>query len=322
MSPSRPQRILVIKLSALGDFILSIGSFQAIRRHHPDAQITLLTTKPFAGLGEASGCFDQVWTDTRPRWPDVAGWWSLGRRLRHAGFDRVYDLQRSQRSAWYFRLAGRPEWVGTAAGCSHQYVDPPPPLPHITEREAAQLALAGIDDVGLPDLSFLQADLDRFALPTPYALLVPGSAPHRPAKRWPAAGFAGLGRELVRRGLIPVLIGTEAERDALAEVAAGCPEAHDLSGRTGLADLAALGRRAALAIGNDTGPMHLLAAAGCPSLVLFSADSDPVQVAPRGRSVALLRQDSLQDLSLDRVVAAIETLGAPAMPDARAAAKP
>ena len=322
MSPSQPQRILVIKLSALGDFILSIASFQAIRRHHPKAHITLLTTKPFAGLGEASGCFDAVWTDTRPRWSDVSEWWSLRRRLRGGRFDRVYDLQRSQRSAWYFRLAGRPEWVGTAAGCSHHYVDPPPPLPHVTEREAAQLALAGIDDIGLPDLSFLQADIGRFALPAPTALLVPGSAPHRPAKRWPAAGFADLARELVGRGLTPVLIGTAAERDAVAAVAAGCPEARDLSGKTGLEDLVALGRAAVLAVGNDTGPMHLIAAAGCPSLALFSADSDPVQVAPRGPSVALLRQDSLQDLALDRVLAAIETLGVPARPTAPAAAKP
>ena len=58
--------VLVIKLSALGDFILSLGAFQAIRAHHPDARMTLLTTGPFRSLAEASGCFNEKWIDDRP----------------------------------------------------------------------------------------------------------------------------------------------------------------------------------------------------------------------------------------------------------------
>ena len=57
------QRILVIKLSALGDFVLSIASFQAIRAHHPNATITLLTTAPYRRLAKKSGCFDDIWLD-------------------------------------------------------------------------------------------------------------------------------------------------------------------------------------------------------------------------------------------------------------------
>ena len=63
------KNVLVIKLSALGDFILSVGAFQAIRAHHPGARIALLTTEPFRKLAEASGCFDEIWT---------AGWRSAG----------------------------------------------------------------------------------------------------------------------------------------------------------------------------------------------------------------------------------------------------
>ncbi|MCH7796262.1 MAG: glycosyltransferase family 9 protein, partial [Proteobacteria bacterium] len=193
---SPPQNILVIKLSALGDFILSIGAFQAIRAHHPQARIALLTTKPFARLAEASGCFDEIWIDERPPVRRPGRWLALGRRLRRAGFDRVYDLQRSDRTAGYFYLAGRPQWVGTVAGCSHRYRLPPEPLPHIALREADQLAGAGVAPIEAPDLSFLEADIGRFDLTAPCALLVPGAAPHRPAKRWPAARFAALAREL------------------------------------------------------------------------------------------------------------------------------
>ncbi len=298
--------ILVIKLSALGDFVLSVGAFQAIRAHHPGARITLLTTGPFQQLGAASGCFDQVWIDDRPPLWRPDRWLALGRRLREARFDRVYDLQRSDRSGWYFRLAGRPEWVGSVAGCSHRYVPPRGPALHIAEREAAQLAAAGIASIAPPDLTFFDADLGRFALTPPIALLVPGSAPHRPAKRWPAAHFAALAREMAARGTTPVLLGAQAEAAELAGIAAACPETHNLCGETGLAEIAALARAAALAVGYDTGPLHLIAAAGCPALVLYAAESDPARTAPRGPKVAVLREESLENLDLDRVLAALE----------------
>ncbi len=79
---SPPQNILVIKLSALGDVVLSIGAFQAIRAHHPRAQIALLTTTPFARLAVASGCFDAVCIDERPPIRRPGRWLALARRLR------------------------------------------------------------------------------------------------------------------------------------------------------------------------------------------------------------------------------------------------
>jgi ADP-heptose:LPS heptosyltransferase len=75
-----------------------------------------------------------------------------------------------------------------------------------------------------------------------------------------------------------------------------------LGGRTSFAEIAALARAAAAAIGNDTGPMHLIALAGCPSLVLFSAASKPAQTAPRGPAVEILQRPSLATLSLDDVL--------------------
>jgi ADP-heptose:LPS heptosyltransferase len=298
--------VLIIKLSAFGDFILSLGAIQAIRAHHPDARMTLLTTEPFQNLAKTSGCFDEVWIDDRPPLWRPGRWLALGRRLRNARFDRVYDLQRSDRSGWYFRLAGRPEWVGAVAGCSHRYAPPAGPALHIADREAAQLAAAGVGPIALPDLSFFDSDIIRFALTPPFALLVPGSAPHRPAKRWPAKGFAALARELAAQGTTPVLLGSKAEAQEMENIGHACPEARDLCGETGLAEIAALARGARLAVGNDTGPMHLIAAAGCPSLVLYSAESDPARTAPRGPKVEILRADLLHRLTLNEVLAALE----------------
>ncbi len=265
-----------------------------------------MLNQPRRKLAEALGCFDEIWIDDRPPFWRPDRWLALGRRLRGAHFDRVYDLQRSDRSGWYFRLAGRPEWVGAVAGCSHRYIPPRGPALHIAEREAAQLAAVGVGPTELPDLSFFDTDIGRFALTPPTALLVPGSAPHRPAKRWPAARFAALARELAAQGTTPVLLGTKAEARELAEIARSCPAARDLCGETGLAEIAALARSARLAVGNDTGPMHLIAAVGCPSLVLYSAESDPARTAPRGPKVAILRAESLENLDLGEVLAALE----------------
>jgi ADP-heptose:LPS heptosyltransferase len=137
---------------------------------------------------------------------------------------------------------------------------------------------------------------------------VPGGSAHRPAKRWPAAQFGALANALVARGITPVMIGQGAER-ALAEIVKmAAPAAIDLTDKTDFFEIAALGRSAALAVGNDTGPMHLLAAAGAPSLVLFSAESDPARCAPRGAKVHTLRADDLAALPTEAVLAKIDTL--------------
>lgn len=302
------RRILVIKLGALGDFVLALGPFAAIRRAHAGARITLLTTRPYVDLARASGYFDDVWIDDRPRLFAMKAWLDLRRRLRNGGFDRVYDLQTADRTGWYFRLMGpgpRPEWSGIAGGCSHPHADPNRDFMHTLDRQKAQLAAAGIADVPPPDLAWMDAETERFGIDAPYVLLVPGGAPHRPRKRWPGDRFAGLARDIAGRGYRPVVIGGAAERDIAATIVTAAPETVDLSARTSFVDIAALARRAAGAVGNDTGPMHLIAAAGCPALVLFSSESDPALTAPRGHEVAVAQRDRLENLSVAEVAAAL-----------------
>lgn len=296
------RRILVIKLGALGDFVLAFGPFAAIRAHHPDARITLLTTAPFAGLARRSPWFDEVIVDRRPAWWDLPGLWRLSSALR--GFDLVYDLQTSSRSSRYFRLAGRPPWSGIARGASLPHANPGRDAMHTVERQREQLSMAGLLDVPAPDLAWL-TDAGP-ALPQPYVLLVPGAAPHRPAKRWPAERFGQLAGLIAARGVRPVVAGTAADSGLAAPIVAACPAALDLTGRTALPELAGLAARAAFAVGNDTGPMHLAAAVGCRCVVLFSGESDPALTAPRGvRDVTVLRAPNLADLSVERVAAAL-----------------
>jgi ADP-heptose:LPS heptosyltransferase len=303
-----PRRVLVIKLGALGDFVQALGPMAAIRRHHAGAHVVLLTTPPFATLARGSGYFDEVWLDGRPPLLALARWWALRSRLVAGRFDRVYDLQTSDRTSWYFRLMGpgpRPEWSGIARGCSHPHLNPARERMHTAERQTDQLRVAGIAGVPPPEVSWAKAELGRFVLPPVYALLVPGGAAHRPAKRWPLERYAELARALVKRGLAPVVIGARADQPLGQAIASVSPEARDLTGATGLEEVASLARGAATAIGNDTGPMHLIAAVGCPALVLFSAASDPTLCAPRGERVVVLRRERLADLPLAAVLQAL-----------------
>ena len=299
------KRILVIRLGALGDFVQSFGPFAAIRAHHPEARITLLTTRPFAALAERAPWFDAVLVDSRPAWWNAVGLLRLSRTLRE--FDFVYDLQTSARSSRYFRLAGRPRWSGMAPGCSHPHANSRRDVMHTRERQREQLEMAGIIAFPPPALDWL-ADRPAVVLPDRAVLLVPGAAAHRPRKRWPAERFGALAARLARSGYAPVVVGTRTEAPLATTIQAACPGALDLTGRTEIADLAGLAARASLAVGNDTGPMHLAAAIGCPCLVLFSAESDPALTAPRGPDGSwpkLLRVDDLATLTVDRVADAL-----------------
>ncbi|HEY5609092.1 MAG TPA: glycosyltransferase family 9 protein [Alphaproteobacteria bacterium] len=304
---SANSRVLVIKLGALGDFVLALGAFAAIRAAHATAHVTLLTTAPYVELARASGCFDAVWTDQRPSFLQVNRWLGLRARLRDGRFQRVYDLQTSDRSGWYFRLMGpqRPEWSGIAPGCSHPHANPRRDFMHSLDRQAEQLAAAGIAEAPPPDLSWARADIARFGLPARYAILAPGGAAHRPEKRWPAERFAALARVIAARGATPAMVGGGDEIGLADTISGAAPQVRNLVGETSLLELATIARGAAGAVGNDTGPMHVAAVAGCPTVVLFSAASDPALTAPRGSSVVVLAKPSLSELSLDEVAAAL-----------------
>lgn len=301
---SKQNNILVIKLGALGDFIQALGPMAAIRRAHPDARITLLTTNPFETLGRRCGYFDDIWLDDKPRALDLSGWLTLRAKLLRGGFCRVYDLQNNDRTALYFRLfpkSRRPEWVGAVRGASHSNRSPERTAGHAFEGHVQTLALAGITAIEIDDLRWLEEDLAALGLPQSYALFVPGCAPQHPHKRWPADRYAAIGNLLARRSITPVLLGTAPEAEINARIGALCPAAIDLTSRTTLFQIAALARSAVAALGNDTGPMHLIAATGCPSLALFSGASNKVKHAPRGKNVTILQEEKLKNLDVKPV---------------------
>ena len=300
---SERHNILVIKHGALGDIVLATAAFKAIRDAFPEADIVALTSRHYATLLAQSPYFNEIWSDRQPKLFDREGIRRLRTMFRSRPWDWVFDLQTSQRSTSYQWLFEKP-WPNisnVSRWSSHGYTDKTRHQRHALENLRHQLAIAGLG-VGEPDLDWLHEDVSNLQPATQYALLVPGGAAHRADKRWPAEQYAAVAQELVAKGIIPLLIGTEAESAAMQSIANRVPRAVNLCGKTSIAQLATLAREATLALGNDTGPMHIIASAGCPSIVLFSDASDPARSAPVGPMVSVLREHKLAELSVDRVL--------------------
>jgi ADP-heptose:LPS heptosyltransferase len=316
----KAQQILVIKLGALGDFAHAFRAFAAIRAHHAADHITLLTTAPFRDVAEIAPWFDAVQIDPR------APWWKLPAIRRTTrligGFDFVYDLQNSRRTRRYIWLAGCPAWSGEAAGSSRSHANSRYGFVHTVDRQRKQLATAGIAEFPQPGCRWLTERGDLRGLTRPYALLMPGGAGAGVVKRWPVSGWATLARHLARRNILPVIIGGPAETDLAATIRQACRETNDLTARTSLADLAAIAANADVAVGNDTGPLHLAAFVGAPTVVLFSGAGLPAQAAPLGPGgewPIILQMPNLADLSAERVMAAVDATLASRGPWSRSA---
>jgi ADP-heptose:LPS heptosyltransferase len=314
MAARKVEKILVIKLSALGDFVLALAAMKKIREAHRKAHITLLTTPPFEALAKSCPYFNAVQTNGRPE--TFAQWMTLRKQIKAAEYDRVYDLQTSSRSNRIFQALrpGPPAWSGIAMGCSLPHRNPLRNSMHTLERQADQLMYAGIwpdaptaaGTAPPPDLSWIwrnqpaERPVPGAVKPRPYVMFVPGGSAHRPEKRWPVEKYAELARILYSKGYDVVIIGGVQETELAHRIQREAPRARDLTGRTDFGRIAILGAKAALAVGNDTGPLHLAAAAGAPTLVLFSSASDPTLSAPRGR-VEVVRAERLSDLPVASV---------------------
>ncbi len=265
------ERILVVKLGALGDILLAEGALRDIREQHPNARISVLTRRPFAALLAACPHVDEVIADENaPRWR-VDAMWELAHRLRSANFTRVVDLQDSSRSRFYLRyLLGHRFRPGAGTDRSQP----------VLSRHEAQLHAAGIrpSHVKEPRADWLCADvsdtLHQANINRPCIVLLPGSSVRGATKRWPH--YPELAQHLLDAGQLPVTVPGPLEAATFAHIPGICLQHRD--GRVlDLRELAGVLRNAKAVVGNDSGPTHLAASLGVPGLALFGGD--PAQAA-------------------------------------------
>ena len=118
--------------------------------------------------------------------------------------------------------------------------------------------------------------------------------------------FIGKGEfeAMAGRGIVPAVIGTAIESDLARGIAEYCPQAVDLTDRTSMPELGGLARRAWGAVGNDTGPTNLIAAVGCPTVVVFSDASNPIHST--GPRVLIHHRPDFADIDSAGVVEALD----------------
>lgn len=312
-APTAPARdVLLVKFWGIGSLQLLTPAVATLRRRHPDARITLLTLRENEEFARLLGIFDDVLTlDVR------AGGWiaifarilGLVRRLRALRFDHVYDFEFFTRFSAFVALAtGAPHTSGFAApnvwrGGFHTRTVPFNRYWHVARNFRAlaggenghDIAPGSLDatSVSPADTSSVRAKLAARGARASYVVLNPNAGSLSLERRWPAANFAELARSLASDDEHAVVfVGAKGEREhvrgivaQLADLPAG--RIVDLAGELSIGELAALLQGAAALVSNDSGPMHVGAALGTPTIGLFGPET-PIMYRPLGaRTVAM-----------------------------------
>ncbi len=293
-----PARVCIIKPSSLGDVVHALPILSALRRRWPAAHLTWVVNAPFRDVLEGHPDLDELIVyDRKGKGVDrlgIAGMAGVLGRLRRGRYDLTIDLQGLLRSALMAVATGAKVRIGPsdaregARWFYTHHVEAPRLGLHAVERVLRVAVELGADG-SVPRFNLPIAEEDRYwardvlaRLPRPRVILNLGA--RWLTKRWPPEHYAEIGRRSIARfggGLIAV--GAAEDRplvNALKRHAAPSPVL-DLCGRTRLPQLAALGLEADLMISNDTGPLHLAAAAGARVVGIYTCTS-PRLTGPYG----------------------------------------
>jgi lipopolysaccharide heptosyltransferase I len=298
-------RILLIKLSSVGDVVHAVPVLAGLRRRFPAARIDWLVRPDCADLVRCHPALSHALPFPRR----ASSLRTHGARLldsvgavRQGRYDLVVDLHGQFRTGLYALASGAPVRLGFAGwregawlAYTHRVAEP------TRERHAIERYLWFGERLGFPpgppELALtLPPETDAAAAALlarrdlagrQIAVLTPGTVWQ--TKRWTAAGFAAVARHLASRGFAVLLAGSAQDRPRAAAVAALCPESvTDLTGETSVGLLAALIARARLCVTNDSGPMHIAVALGT-SVVSAFGPTNPVRTGPYGHPESVVR---------------------------------
>jgi lipopolysaccharide heptosyltransferase I len=330
VAPLGPRdRVLVVRLGAVGDVIRALPAVHRLRLTFPEARFTWIVEDLAAPLLEGHPDLDEVIVLSRrelraaARRPArlLATASALRTRLARGRFDVSVDLQSTLKSAIVARLAGAPRRVGFSPTharegsfvFTREWARPSSPHLNRVDRNLEMAALLGAPD-GPITAAFREraeeaAEAERILgvlrpRTTP-VLFGPGASRRQAYKRWPAAGWSRLGRRLADAGQSPIVVWGPGEEELAEQIERDSGGGARRAPPTSLPVLAALLRRSALFIGADTGPMHLAWAVGCRVVALFGP-TDPRLNAPigPGHEVVLAPEGVLSRLSDEAVGAA------------------
>ena len=284
--------ILIVRLGALGDIVHAVPAAAALRQAFPDAGIDWLVEARHQSMVELVTVVDRAIALERP---SLAGWIDVVRRMRHGRYDVAIDFQGLMKSAVLARASGAARVIGFSIwhlrekGARPFYSEtfrdtPVERAAHVVRKNLSLLRGLGVEDT---TINFPLAGVDSAALEEvrqtlgeqrPFVLINPGAA--WPNKRWPPERFGEVAAFLRDIRDLPSLVlwgpGEEGLAGAVVEASSGAAR---LAPPTRLADLLALSRAASLMVSGDTGPLHIAAAVGTPTVSLFGP-TDPQRNGP------------------------------------------
>lgn len=288
------KNILIIRPSAIGDIVMASPMVRVLRRHYPDAYIAWLVEPSSADLLRSNKDIDELIIWDKKEWRMLfqkGRFLPLKRRisefsgqLRSQKFDLAIDAQGLLRSRWLAWLSGAAERIGFASKEPGRFL-----MTGITSRGEHtgimgseyqhMMSVLGLDPEGFhPEIALSEEDersaheiLGELQTGDRYAVFAPFTT--RPQKHWFEDRWAELAELAYEKlKLQPVLLGGKADFESALQIekAARVPLSN-LTGRTSLAQSAAIIKTAALLVGVDTGLTHMGAAFDCPTVALFGA---------------------------------------------------
>ncbi len=308
--PNGPQRILIIKPSSLGDVAATLPLLCDLRRLYPHSKIDWLIRPAFADLINGHDALNELILFHQG---DLARWWSgrgvgaaasLRHKLRAKKYDMVFDAQGLLRSALIARLTGAPVRIGFTSAREGATLFYTHGVDMRRQDEVAVVRMRSLlTPIQKPDehIEFrvptapaaIEAVRQMFNTNRPAVAIIPGA--RWDAKRWSHDGFVDIGRRLLAAGVVPVVLGSPQERSLCQYVADGIgPAAVNLGGKTSLDQMIAALALCRIAIGNDSGPLHVAVALGKPVVALYGPTNEK-SVGPWNQPHHVLRFDDLGD---------------------------
>ncbi len=311
-----PKRILLIRADHIGDVINATVALRPLKDKFPNSRLDLLVPSWAVDLVKGDPSIDNVmdfdapWFDRKKRGilDTIKGFCDMVKIIRRGNYDIAIDLRGDARHIAAMFLAGVKNRIGygiTGGGFLLTDQVRYKGKMHEAERNIALLESLGIKafthDVKLhlsadeENISFLKKE---FGVEGPYVILHP--VPGHSAKEWDDSHFARLAEYLYReKGFLPVFVGSSQDSGRISKIKEAVNiDLVDLSGKTRLVELGKLLKGASLFIGVDSGPAHIAAAMGAPTIILFSGANDPSQWAPKGENVKIIYPGKGKDLSL------------------------
>jgi len=290
-------RILLTRLSALGDIVHTWPLAEALTRGGPSVELAWVVEEAFEPLVASHPAVSLAIPIATRRWrrrPFAAatrrGFRAARDAMRAFAPDVVVDPQGLMKSAAWGLVSGAPERIGLArshrrealAGAAYtRTVTPAPEARHVVDINLSLAAAAGktAEFGGAPDGTFLLRSAPR-AAPAPGAVaLLPATGGH--GKEWPAASYVRLARRLTTAGARVVVVWGPSERQLAERIVAETGEGSAMAPPTSIPELASLLAGCAAVVGGDTGPVHLAASLGVPTVAIFIT-TDPERNGPRG----------------------------------------